>query len=138
MEIKAGLVAIAVHPPPGPNRPNFFTEMVQFYRQLLQQDPEPYQVDRYAEFQLPGLWIALFPPKPSQQLEFGQASNSPISLCLKITDLAEAIAQLKTWDCPMGEVAIASHGQEVYAYDPQGNRIILYQPNSSRGMANHR
>ncbi len=130
MEIKTGLVAIAVQPPIGSNRPHFFEEVVTFYRRLLQQEPAVFQRDRYAEFQLPGLCIALFPPKPSQQSEFEQAANSPISLCLKIVDLAEAIAQLKAWGCPMGEVAIASHGQEIYVYDPQGNRIILYQPNA--------
>ncbi len=120
MDIGSGLLAIAT--------PNF-SKMVTFYRQLLQQEPEPFQADRYAEFQLPNLCIALFPPKPDQQPEFSQAKLSPMSICLKLTDLDAAIAQLKTWHCPMGEVAIASHGKEVYAYDPLGNRIILYQPN---------
>jgi hypothetical protein len=48
--------------------------------------------------------------------------------------LEEAIAQIKTLGCPMGEVAIASHGQEIYIYDPQGNRIILYQPNAMKTL----
>ncbi|MGL4502923.1 MAG: glyoxalase, partial [Planktothrix sp.] len=26
-----------------------------------------------------------------------------------------------------GEIITAAHGREIYAYDPMGNRLILYQ-----------
>ncbi|EDX77907.1 hypothetical protein MC7420_7645 [Coleofasciculus chthonoplastes PCC 7420] len=29
---------------------------------------------------------------------------------------------------PPGEIIVASHGREIYAYDPNGNRLILHQP----------
>lgn len=111
-----------------------FSLMTAFYQRLLGQEPQPFQANRYAEFQLPGLCLALFLPQPDQEPEFAQPEASPVSVCLKLTDLEAAIAQIKTIeqelivDCRMGEVAIASHGQELYIYDPQGNRIILYQP----------
>ncbi|MGL4621884.1 MAG: VOC family protein, partial [Chroococcidiopsis sp.] len=28
---------------------------------------------------------------------------------------------------PLGQIVTASHGREIYAYDPDGNRIILHQ-----------
>ena len=28
---------------------------------------------------------------------------------------------------PQGQITTASHGREIYAYDPDGNRLILHQ-----------
>ncbi len=105
-----------------------FDEMVNFYQALLGQTPLPFQGDRYAEFQLPGLRLALFRPKPDHQAEFSSPAQSPLSLCLTVTDLAAAREVLVALGAGVGEGAIASHGQEFYAYDPQGNRLIVYQP----------
>lgn len=107
-----------------------FNQLVTFYQALLGRSPQPLIADRYAEFQLSGgLRLAIFPPKPSAQAEFHLNSAGPLSLCLGVPDLAEALVQLQQLQCPHGEIQLASHGKEVYAYDPQGNRIILYQPN---------
>lgn len=108
---------------------NDFDQTVDFYQGLLGQLPQPFMADRYAEFQLgDSLSLAIFPPKPEQQEEFALTHAGPLSLCLEVTDLEGAIAHLDAQACPHGDILKASHGQEVYAYDPQGNRLIIYQP----------
>ncbi|NJL35765.1 MAG: VOC family protein [Leptolyngbyaceae cyanobacterium SM1_4_3] len=102
-------------------------ELVKFYARLFEQTPQPYQPDRYAEFQLPGLRLGIFQPKQGHAAEFA-GERGKISLCLEVESLDEAIAHLTTLGYPPpGEVAIASHGKEIYAYDPDQNRLILHQ-----------
>lgn len=123
--IYSALVAIAASP---------FSLTSEFYQQLFNQSPKNFQPERYAEFHLPGICLALFSPKPTQAQEFSAPAQSPISLCLKLESLEAAIDEVKMieqklrLDCQMGEISHASHGRELYLYDPQGNRIILYQP----------
>ncbi|MBA2747243.1 MAG: hypothetical protein H0U45_00545 [Tatlockia sp.] len=51
-----------------------------------------------------------------------------MSLCLEVEDLASAIAYLINIGYPPpGEIVTASHGKEIYACDPDGNRLILHQ-----------
>lgn len=108
-----------------------FDRTVDFYQTLLAQAPKPLMPQRYAEFQLgESLSLALFPPKPEQQNAFALTSAGPLSLCLEVEDLEGAISHLDAQSCAHGPVLTASHGQEVYAYDPQGNRLIIYQPNA--------
>lgn len=103
--------------------------LVKFYAQLLDQNPLFYRPNSYAEFQLPGLRIGIFQPKASQQAEFAHQAKTGISLCLEVTDLMAAITRLQALGYPpSGEILNASHGREIYAFDPAGNRIILYQP----------
>ncbi|MHC5860203.1 VOC family protein [Nostoc sp.] len=55
-------------------------------------------------------------------------TKSKISLCLEVSNLEDAIAHLTSLGYPPpGEISIASHGKEIYAYDPDGNRLILHQ-----------
>lgn len=99
-----------------------------FYSQLLEQQPKPEIANSYAEFQLPGLRLGIFKPKPSHRQEFESNSSGAMSLCLEVDDLERAIAHLTTCGYPPpGEIATASHGREIYAYDPAGNRLILHQ-----------
>lgn len=103
-------------------------ELVNFYQQLLEQKPNAYIPHVYAEFQLTGLRLGIFCPQKSHQNEFFDTPKSAISLCLEVTDLEKAIAHLtKIGYPPSGEIAIASHGREIYAYDPAKNRLILHQ-----------
>ncbi len=105
-----------------------FERLVGFYGELLHQSARPYQRDRYAEFQLPGLRLAIFKPKADQVGQFAAPGSGAMSLCLEVTDLAGAIAHLTHLGyAPPGPVLTASHGREVYAYDPDGNRLILHQ-----------
>jgi predicted enzyme related to lactoylglutathione lyase len=99
-----------------------------FYQDLLQQSPQVVQPDRYAEFQLTDCTIALYAPR-LVEVPIPQPYPS-LSLCLHVKSLASAIAQLESRNIaiPSG-IQHNDHGQEIYIADPNGNRIILYEPN---------
>ncbi|KPQ36422.1 MAG: Glyoxalase-like domain [Phormidesmis priestleyi Ana] len=100
---------------------------VSFYRDFLAIAPRLHTAT-YAEFHLPGLRLALFSPMAEHAPEFASSPGSPVSLCLEVKDLEQAIACLNALGYPPpGEIIMASHGQEIYAYDPDGNRLILHQ-----------
>lgn len=102
--------------------------LTQFYCQLLEQEPKPHIPNVYAEFQLSGLRLGIFNPKESHRAEFSNSTQCFMSLCLEVNNLEEAIAHLAALGYPPpGEIATASHGREIYAYDPAGNRLILHQ-----------
>ncbi len=108
-----------------------FEALVVFYGELLGQEANPYQPDRYAEFHLPGLHLGIFKPKADQVAQFSAPSSGGMSLCLEVVDLNEAIAHLIALGYPPPEpLLMASHGREIYAYDPDGNRLILHQSSS--------
>lgn len=99
---------------------------VDFYRAFLAVEPSPLTLT-FAEFRLPGLRLALFTPKADHREEFARSAGSPLSLCIEVEDLSCAIARLKTLGySPPGDIICTSHGQEIYAYDPDGNRLILH------------
>lgn len=103
-----------------------FEALVQFYRQLLNQDPILYLPNVYAEFHLPTLKLGIFRPKtPTYPLP---PTSCRMRLCLEVENLESAIAHLTHLGCPPpGEILTASHGREIYAYDPDGNGLILHQ-----------
>lgn len=102
-------------------------QMVDFYSQLLNQPPAIYQPSIYAEFHLKKLRIGIFQPKSERKVEFSNYSSS-MSLCLEVENLVQAIAHLSELGYPPpGEIIEASHGREIYAYDPGNNRLILHQ-----------
>ena len=102
--------------------------LVKFYSQLLGQEPHLYIPNIYAEFDLIGLRLGIFQPKKESPVEFANAVNSVMSICLEVEDLELAVAHLNTMGYPPpGKIMVASHGQEIYAYDPLGNRLILHQ-----------
>lgn len=105
--------------------------LVRFYSQLLTQEPKSYIPKVYAEFQISGLRLGIFKPKLHHLQEFGNCAPSSMSLCLEVDDLEGAIAHLTSMGYPPpGKITTASHGQEIYAYDPVGNRLIVHQSNS--------
>jgi predicted enzyme related to lactoylglutathione lyase len=100
---------------------------IAFYQALLGQPPQPYQPGRYGEFHLPGLRLGVFTPRADHRSEFQAPSSGPMSLCLEVDDLEAAIAQVTALGYGLpGDVISASHGREVYATDPDGNRLILH------------
>lgn len=100
--------------------------LVRFYSKLLGQAPISQIPNVYAEFQLPGLRLGIFKPKVNNQKEFN--SGDRMSLCLETKDLELAIAHLTSLGYPPpGEILTASHGREIYAYDPEGNCLILHE-----------
>ncbi|MEH1853182.1 MAG: VOC family protein [Nostoc sp.] len=130
--------------------------LVNFYTKLLEQKPVLLTPNVYAEFNLVGMRLGIFQPKNTNESEFEAMSNdnplgfesdtlglanaalttgtakSKISLCLEVSNLEDAIAHLTSLGYPPpGEISIASHGREIYAYDPDGNRLILHQAKES-------
>jgi hypothetical protein len=105
-----------------------FDRLVDFYRGLSSQEPKPFLPQVYAEFNLPGLRLAIFRPKDSHSSEFNHSTHSSMSICLEVDNLEKVIEYLKALGYPpQGEIMTASHGREIYAYDPAGNRLILHQ-----------
>lgn len=117
MEIRQAWVTIAAAD---------FERSLKFYRAILGQDAISEIPDRYAEFLMPGLKIGIYKPRVHES----QATPYPtLSLCLEVEDLEDAIDRFRTLGYPPpGGIVQASHGREIYAYDPDGNRLILYQP----------
>lgn len=102
--------------------------LVAFYTALLGQNPHPHWPQRYAEFNYGGLKLGLFQPQASHAAEFASPHPGTMSLCLDVTDLDQAIARLTELGYPPpGPILTASHGREIYAYDPDGNRLIVHQ-----------
>ncbi len=102
-------------------------KMVFFYTHLLGQEPAAHIPHVYAEFQLPSLRLGIFRPKETNRQEFQNQAKSGMSLCLEVRDLEGAIAHLTNLGYPPSGILTASHGREIYAYDPAGNRLILHQ-----------
>jgi predicted enzyme related to lactoylglutathione lyase len=99
--------------------------LVEFYRALFAVEPTIHQPN-YAEFALPGLRLGIFQPKAEHRQEFaGQAGS--ISLCLEVNQLEAVMQRLSQLAAPLGEIMVTSHGREMYAYDPAGNRLILHE-----------
>ncbi|NEQ96477.1 MAG: VOC family protein [Cyanothece sp. SIO2G6] len=129
LECKMAFVAIAVEQ---------WDAMVQFYSHLLGQSPQSHRPNMYAEFSMGNIRIGLFQPKPAHQEEFANRRTAKMSLCLEVDNLEHSQHMIDAAYCalspsiatvptPYGEVAIASHGRECYAYDPDGNRLILHE-----------
>ena len=105
-----------------------FDRLVAFYKGLSSQDPKSFLPQVYAEFNLPGLRLGIFRPNDSNSSEFNHSAHSSISICLEVDSLEKIIEHLKKLGYPPeGEIMTASHGREIYAYDPAGNRLILHQ-----------
>lgn len=106
---------------------NNIQTLVDFYSQLFQKQATVYQPPIYAEFDLKMLRIGIFKPKSEDQ-QFNNLGGSSISLCIEVENLEQAIATLTEMGYPPpGKIITASHGQEIYAYDSAGNRLILHQ-----------
>ncbi|EKQ68223.1 Glyoxalase/Bleomycin resistance protein/Dioxygenase superfamily [Leptolyngbyaceae cyanobacterium JSC-12] len=74
----------------------------------------------------------LHPPQPPTPSPF---SSLGMSLCLEVENLEGAIAHLTQLGYPPpGEILTASHGREIYAYDPDGNWLILHQNYSANDL----
>ncbi len=102
--------------------------LVNFYTNILAQKPTKMLPNVYAEFEISGLRLGIFQPKKTSVCEFESSAQSKISLCLEVSNLEDAIAHLTDLGYPPpGEITHAAHGREIYAYDPDGNRLILHQ-----------
>ena len=103
-----------------------FERLVAFYQQLFSRSPDVLIPQVYAEFKFPGVRLGMFKPKGSE--EFASAANGAMSVCLEVADLEAAIAHASQISgAQLSDVMTASHGREVYLYDPTGSRLILHQ-----------
>jgi predicted enzyme related to lactoylglutathione lyase len=103
-------------------------EITQFYRQFFQQEPIGAKPHSYVEFYVANLCLGIFRPHESSKEEFARVGKNPMSICLEVSDLDEAIARITALGyAPPGGVIHTPHGREVYAYDPEQNRLILHQ-----------
>lgn len=103
-------------------------ELINFYRLFLHQEPSPHIPGVYGEFHLDGLRLGIFRPNQNHQEEFRYSAGSGMSICLEVKDLEQAIAHLQAIGYPPpAEVINASHGREIYAFDPAFNRLILHE-----------
>jgi predicted enzyme related to lactoylglutathione lyase len=114
--------------------PQDFAKSCDFYQQLLGKAPDRTLVrsDRliYAEFHLTGFNLGIYAPKGTLN-----SGRSTLSLCFQVENLEEAIALVTSLGYPPpGEIMKPSHGREVYAFDPDDNRLILYQANSNTAV----
>jgi len=101
--------------------------LVKFYVQLLGHTPQIYLAKVYAEFGLVGCRLGIFQTQDEQ--EFASGGKGSWSLCLQVDDLEKVIAHFTALGYPPpGKILTTSHGKEIYAYDPEGNRLILHQP----------
>ncbi|WP_373541058.1 VOC family protein [Chamaesiphon sp.] len=109
-----------------------FDVVVDFYTQFLGTPPKSYLPNVYAEFPIPGIQLGIFCPKSTNRDEFGHPRQSGMSLCLEVANLEDAIDKLAQLGYPpSGKITTASHGREIYAYDPDGNRLILHQASNN-------
>jgi catechol 2,3-dioxygenase-like lactoylglutathione lyase family enzyme len=107
-----------------------FDRVVSFYTQFLGLNPDRFIPAVYAEFTIAGLRLGIFFPQSSHRDEFEQPHQSAMSLCLEVASLEGSIDHLTQLGYPPpGQISTASHGREIYAYDPDGNRLILHQAN---------
>lgn len=109
-----------------------FTQLVSFYQQFFQQELHIFLPNSYAEFQLPNLRLGIFKHKQANGRGETTANRQLIpygfSLCLEVENLEESIDHLSQLGYPpSGEIITASHGREIYAYDPEENWLILHQ-----------
>ncbi len=110
---------------------------VTFYQALTQAPPIVLMADRYAEFELAGLRIGIYRPKVAEQVF--PNPHPRLSLCLEVRPLEAALEHLRDLgeSIPSG-IHHVSHGREVYAYDPDGNRLILYEPHLGQAVQESR
>ena len=102
--------------------------IVTFYETLLGGTLRTYTPNLYAELSFPGLRLGIFQPKVENSSEFTAASSGAMSLCLEVKDLDAAVTHLTSSGYPPPESPKTTfHGREIYAYDPDGNRLILHQ-----------
>ena len=106
-----------------------FQETLAFYEALLETPPDSLLAGKYAQWRLKGgLKLGIFVPNSEHRGEFEADQAGPTSLCLEVDDLDAAIESLANLGYPPpGDIQTASHGREIYAYDPDGNRLILHQ-----------
>ena len=98
--------------------------LTDFYTRLLG-DAQRQKPDKWAFFKLPGVHLVIWADTQTH-------SPGPLELCLQVANLEATMSQLHELG-PCSPIQTASHGRESFLKDPNGNTIILYQPNQPGG-----
>ena len=101
--------------------PNF-EQTLAFYGALLG-EPERVEPRQWAAFGLPGCRLIVW-SGPGAEVSHGNA----LQLCLQVANLDQAHTALGSLAAPL-PIREASHGRELFFSDPDGNEIVLYEPN---------
>lgn len=111
-----------------------FARAVAFYAALLGREPDERLRDSYAAFRLPSLRLAIFRPRAGGADDFRNppGCRAGLNLVLEVADLARAAAEVERLGGSSSPPFDAPHGREAYAYDPDGNRLILVERAASR------
>jgi len=108
-----------------------FTATVGFYRTLFARDPDEFIGGSYVAFRMPGLHLGIFEPRQDNRPEFINSADlrGGLSLVLRVPDLDLAHKQLETLTParPPRPIQSTKHGREFFAYDPEGNRLIVVE-----------
>ena len=97
-----------------------FDEQYRFYRSLVG-EPAQQGLPDWARFPLPGSRLVLW-REPGFQPKAGG-----LEMCFVVADLEASLAKLRPL-VRCSEINDASHGREFFFHDPDGNRLIFYQP----------
>ncbi len=120
-----------------------FNPLVDFYQQVFAQPPQLLKPGVYAEFHYAGMRFALYSVPPSSPIASPAPTvchHSPgLAICLQVVDLQQVLARVQAaiayYPHPcmaaIGSILTPSHGREVHILDPEGNRLILYEPHGS-------
>jgi len=108
-----------------------FTATVDFYRTLFGREPDEFIGGRYVAFRMTGLHLGIFEPRLDNRPEFINSADlrGRLSLVLRVPDLDLARRQLAslTPARPPSPIQSTKHGREFFAYDPEGNRLIVVE-----------
>lgn len=111
-----------------------FARAVAFYAALLGREPDERLRDSYAAFLLPSVRHAIFRPRAGGADDFRNPAvrRAGLNLVLEVDDLERAAAEIERLGGSSSPPFDAPHGRESYAYDPDGNRLILVERAASR------
>jgi predicted enzyme related to lactoylglutathione lyase len=113
---------------------NDYSATVDFYRRLFGREPDERSRDIYVAFHLPGLHLGIFEPRASNRPEFLNPADghSSLNLVLRVPHVEQARTELAALNPvrPPGPIQPTNYGREFYAYDPEGNRLIVVERTS--------
>lgn len=112
---------------------NDYPATVNFYRTLFGREPDERVRATYVAFRLPGLHLGIFEPRPQNRPDFANPAESQghgsLNLVLSVPDADQARSALAALNParPPGLIQPTRDGREFYAYDPEGNRLIVVE-----------
>jgi predicted enzyme related to lactoylglutathione lyase len=111
-----------------------FGRALAFYSAILGREPDERLGDGYAAFRLPGLHLQVFRPKRGGGADFANppGRRAGLNLVFRVASLDRALAEVERAGGAATAAFSTSHGREAYAYDPDGNRLILVESAPAR------